>query len=295
MSKTLSRETLDIIDATAPVVAAKIDEIVPAMYHRLLKDPEIRALFNMSNQAGTSPQHKALASALVAYAVNIRTPEVLEGAIERIAQKHAGLQILRKHYPYVGNALIGAIQEVLGDAATPSVVEAWGDAYWFLADILMAREEEIYRSAEEKAGGWRGWRSFEIVDKQPETAQVTSFVLRPTDGGPVMEQRPGQYLSFRFDLGDGEEARRNYSISSAPNGRDYRITVKREDQGKVSSWLHDRAGIGTQVQVSPPAGEFFLEPEGRKQVVLVSGGVGFIFSLFSFLPRSTFILIHVSI
>jgi nitric oxide dioxygenase len=89
-----------------------------------------------------------------------------------------------------------------------------------------------------------------------------------------MPHRPGQYLSFRFDLGAGDEARRNYSISSAPNGRDYRITVKREARGRVSGWLHDRAEIGTRILVSPPAGEFFLDPRGKRQVVLLSGGVG---------------------
>ena len=65
MHKPLSEETLSVIEATAPVVAAHVDQIVPCMYRRLLADPEIRALFNMSHQGGDSPQHKALAGALV--------------------------------------------------------------------------------------------------------------------------------------------------------------------------------------------------------------------------------------
>lgn len=274
MSKALTPETLDIIEATAPAVAGQIDKIVPVMYQRLLSDPHIRALFNMSHQGGESPQHKALAGALIAYAVNIRNPEVLTNAVERIAQKHAGLQILPEHYPYVGVALIGAIQEVLGEAATPEIIAAWTRAYWFLADILIAREETLYQQSEQTPGGWRGWREFEIVEKQPETDEITSFTLRPVDGGPVMAHRPGQYLSFRFDLGETEDARRNYSISSAPNGTDYRITVKREPGGKVSEWLHDVAQVGSSAQVSPPAGDFFLDLQGKRQVVLLSGGVG---------------------
>lgn len=271
MPEPLSPETLDLIEATAPVVAAHIDDIVAGLYRRLLADPEIQGLFNMTHQDGSSPQHKALAGALVAYATHIRNPAVLGGGIERIAQKHAGLQILPKHYPHVGAALIGAVAEVLGDAVTPEIVAAWTKAYWFLADILIAREEQIYAGAAGLDGGWRGWRAFEIAGKEAETGAITSFTLRPVDGGPVMKHRPGQYLSFRFDLGE-EEARRNYSISSAPNGRDYRITVKRE--GKVSGWLHDHAAIGTRVLVSPPAGDFFLDSRGKRQVVLLSGGVG---------------------
>ena len=267
-------EILDLVEATAPVVAEHIDRIVSVFYHRLLADPEIRALFNMSHQGEVSPQQKTLADTLLAYATHIRNPAALIGGIERIAQKHAGLQILPEHYPHVANALIAAIGEVLGDAATPAITAAWTSAYWYLADLLMAREEQIYADAALKSGGWRGWRAFEIAERRDETAEITSFTLRPADGGAVMKHRPGQYLSFRLDMGEGDEARRNYSISSAPNGRDYRITVKREPEGRASGWLHDQARIGTQVLVSPPAGDFFLDPRGKRQVVLLSGGVG---------------------
>ena len=274
MSNDLSPESVAIVEATAPAVAANVDQIVAVMYRNLLADPDIRALFNMTHQEGGSPQHKALANALVAYATHIRTPEVLLAGIERIAQKHAGLQILPEHYPYVADALLKAVSEVLGDAATEQVLTAWGEAYWKLANILIRREEQIYRHAEGTTGGWRGWRSFEISARQDEADHIMSFTLRPVDGGPVMVHRPGQYLSFRIGLPDGQEVRRNYSISSAPNGRDYRITVKREANGKVSGWLHDDATLGTRLQVAPPAGDFFLEPAGKQQVVLLSGGVG---------------------
>ncbi|WP_102225408.1 NO-inducible flavohemoprotein [Acidimangrovimonas sediminis] len=274
MPKPLTEETLAIIEATAPVVAAHVDRIVPCMYGRLLADPEIRALFNMSHQHGNSPQHKALAGALVAYATHIRNPGVLAGALERIAQKHAGLQILPEHYPHVASALLGAVAEVLGKAATPEILAAWGEAYWFLADTLIAREEEIYAGSEARDGGWRGWRRFRIAAKVPETPEIVSFTLRPVDGGPVLRHRPGQYLSFRFTPAEGEEYRRNYSISSAPDGESYRITVKREPGGRISTWLHDEVEVGAEVDVAAPAGEFFLDPTDKREVVLLSGGVG---------------------
>jgi len=274
MAKPLTEATLGIIEATAPVVAAHADQIVPCMYRRLLADPEIRALFNMSHQHGNSPQHKALAGALIAYATHIRNPGVLTAALERIAQKHVGLQILPEHYPHVGTALLGAVSEVLGAAATPDILAAWGEAYWFLADTLIAREEAIYSGSEAQAGGWRGWRRFRVAAKTPETAEITSFTLRPVDGEPVLRHRPGQYLSFRFRPTENEEYRRNYSISSAPNGESYRITVKRESVGRISNWLHDQVEVGAECDVSAPSGEFFLDPAGKREVVLLSGGVG---------------------
>jgi nitric oxide dioxygenase len=48
------------------------------------------------------------------------------------------------HYQVVAEALIQSIKEVLGDAATPEIITAWGEAYWFLADILIGREKALY-------------------------------------------------------------------------------------------------------------------------------------------------------
>ncbi|MBB3994837.1 nitric oxide dioxygenase [Sulfitobacter undariae] len=274
MVKPLTEESLCIIEATAPVVASHINQIVPCMYDRLLAAPEIRPLFNMSHQHGNSSQHKALANALVIYATHIRTPGFLSDALERIAQKHTGLQILPEHYPYVADALLGAVSEVLGEAVTPEILAAWGEAYWFLANTLIEREEAIYTVSETQKGGWRGWRRFKIMSKVLETPEVMSFILRPTDGGPVLRHRPGQYLSFRFFPSVDEECRRNYSISSAPDGEHYRITVKREAGGQISNWLHDMTDVGTEFDVAAPAGEFFLDPAGKREVVLLSAGVG---------------------
>jgi hemoglobin-like flavoprotein len=45
----------------------------------------------------------------------------------------------------VANALLPAIRDVLGGAVDERVLNAWGEAYWFLADILIARERQLYR------------------------------------------------------------------------------------------------------------------------------------------------------
>ena len=58
---------------------------------------------------------------------------------------HVGVKILPQHYPWVGEALLGAIKEVLGDAATPvEVMDAWEEAYGFLAKVFIDREKELY-------------------------------------------------------------------------------------------------------------------------------------------------------
>ena len=194
-------------------------------------------------------------------------------------QKHAGLNILPRHYPFVAEALLGAIKDVLGDLATEDVLSAWGEAYWFLADILMAREAHLYSRMAAAPGGWNGWRDFVVESTRAESEIIRSFILVPADGGAVMRQRPGQYLTFALNVPGVGDLKRNYSISSAPEDRSYRITVKREAMpgvppGLASNWLHDHAGPGTHLQVAPPAGEFYLDERSEDSVVLLSGGVG---------------------
>jgi nitric oxide dioxygenase len=279
MAEALSDKTIDIVKSTVPALEKAGTAITDRMYQRLFRTDEVRDLFNQSHHGETGSQSKALTAAIVAYARNIDNLGVLGTRVERIAQKHSGLNILPRHYPYVAEALLGAIKDVLGKAATEEVLTAWGEAYWFLADLLMAREAHIYSRMAVAPGGWNGWRDFTVESTRPESEIIRSLILVPTDDGAVMRHRPGQYLTFALDVPGAGHLKRNYSISSAPEDRAYRISVKREASpgvppGIASNWLHDHAGPGTRLQVAPPAGEFFLDERDESPVVLLSGGVG---------------------
>ena len=157
----------------------------------MFQNEAIRDLFNQSHHGETGSQPKALAAAIVAYARNIEGLAALAPAVEGIAQKHVGLNILPEHYPYVAEALLGAIEDVLADAATEEILAAWGEAYWYLADVLIARERLIYQGLAAAPGGWNGWRDFTVTEKRRESEVITSFLLRPADDGPVLRHRPG--------------------------------------------------------------------------------------------------------
>lgn len=274
MSQPLSEGTIALVKATVPALEAHGLDIVREMYARMFQNPEIRDLFNQSHHGDTGSQPRALTAAILAYASNIDNLAALAPAVERIAQKHVGLQIRPEHYPHVADALLGAIKAVLGDAATPEILAAWGEAYWFLAHILIAREERIYGELAGAEGGWTGWRDFRVEEVVEESSVIRSFILRPDDGGPVIRHKPGQYLTFWLTIPGHPPVKRNYSISNAPNGEFYRISVKREPRGLASGWLHDHARAGTVLKVAPPAGEFFLKDRPERPVVLLSGGVG---------------------
>src|SRR3954451_21050045 len=144
MPKELSQHTIALVKATVPALETHGLTITRGMYERMFQNEAIRDLFNQSHHGETGSQPKALASAIVAYARNIDGLAALAPAVERIAQKHVGLNILPEHHPYVAEALLGAIKDTLGDAATEEILAAWREAYWYLAEVLIARERAIY-------------------------------------------------------------------------------------------------------------------------------------------------------
>ena len=137
----LSQQTIDIVKATAAPIAINGEAITTRMYEILFENhPETQVLF----QNAASDQHKKLAGAVAAYAANIDNLAVLSKAVEKMAQKHVSTMVKPEHYPMVGVSLLQAVKDILGDAATDQVMEAWKEAYFFLADILIAREKELY-------------------------------------------------------------------------------------------------------------------------------------------------------
>ncbi|MEP7222919.1 MAG: globin domain-containing protein [Novosphingobium sp.] len=146
MTRTLAPETIALVKATAPALQAHGLEITKRMYERLFQDEEIKQMFDQAAQAsGEQPQR--LANAIIAYAQNIDKLQNLSGPVMRMAARHVETGVKAEHYPHVAGALLPAIKDVLGDAATDEILAAWGDAYWFLADILIAKEAEMYEAA----------------------------------------------------------------------------------------------------------------------------------------------------
>ncbi|ATB38294.1 nitric oxide dioxygenase [Cystobacter fuscus] len=269
----LNAQQRAIVKATVPLLETGGEALTTHFYRIMLGEyPEVRPLFNQAHQA-SGAQPRALANAVLRYARHIDELEQLGGLMKQIINKHVALRVLPEHYPIVGTCLLRAIREVLGaQVATDEVIAAWAAAYQQLADLLISSEERVYEETAQARGGWRGGREFRVIRKEQESAEIISFYLAPADGGPLMDFVPGQYIGMRLVI-DGVEMRRNYSLSAVPNGESYRISVKREPNGKVSNHLHDRVGVGDSLELFPPAGEFTLSPS-TKPLVLISGGVG---------------------
>lgn len=117
-------------------------------------------------------------------------------------------------------------------------------------------------------------RSLRLVEKIPESADTTSFIFEARDGGPLAAFEPGQYLPIELDIPTASKSvQRTYSLSSSPNDERYRITVKRDQEGLVSKYLHDNVETGAIISSQRPAGDFMMTCNVCP-LVLVSAGVG---------------------
>jgi hemoglobin-like flavoprotein len=146
--RTASAHAIEIVKATAPAIEEHGVAITTAMYDRLFQNPEIEAMFDRAaQQSGEQPRR--LAGAILAYARNIDKLQNLGSAVQRMVARHVETGVKPEHYPHVAAALLPAIREVLGEeVATDEVLAAWGEAYWMLADILIAAEAQAYEDAD---------------------------------------------------------------------------------------------------------------------------------------------------
>jgi ferredoxin-NADP reductase/predicted pyridoxine 5'-phosphate oxidase superfamily flavin-nucleotide-binding protein len=119
------------------------------------------------------------------------------------------------------------------------------------------------------------WRSFAISNIEDESEDIRSFYLTPVDGNVLLPFQAGQYLTLKLCLPDSNNALiRTYTISSAPHEPHYRISVKKENNGVASSYLHNTLKLGHVIDVKAPRGDFYIDPTEKRAAVLIAGGVG---------------------
>jgi nitric oxide dioxygenase len=273
----------DIVKATIPALQQHGEAITRAFYKTLFEEhPDLLNVFNPANQQNGG-QARSLAASILAYAAHIDRLDQLGGMVSRIGHKHASLEVQPEHYPIVGDHLLRAIRSVLGEAATPEILDAWAAAYQQLASIMTGYEQILYADGRSQPGGWAGYQPLTVVRKVPESDTITSFHLASPAGQLLPPFIPGQYLAVRVHLpGAPFQQIRQYSLSALSDGRTYRISVKRElapahtaaaDDGLISNHLHDHVHVGDTILAHVPQGDFVLRKSDR-HVVLLSGGVG---------------------
>ncbi len=121
---------------------------------------------------------------------------------------------------------------------------------------------------------WPGFRPLRIARVQRESDEVVSLSLRSGDGSRLPAALPGQFLVLKLPTGaEKQPVYRSYSLSGAPDGDAYRISVKHESKGRASTFLNNSAVTGDRIECSAPRGSFTLRP-GKEPVVFLGAGIG---------------------
>ncbi|GJL73361.1 MAG: hypothetical protein NMNS01_25600 [Nitrosomonas sp.] len=152
-----------------------------------------------------------------------------------------------------------------------------------------------YSPSLEKTGSWEEvaeaitarkkgnvYRNYQVIRVESESKIITSFYLKPEDSGDIHCHKAGQFLPIEIQPpGIHNRIQRTYTISNAPNGSYYRLSIKREPSAKPglppgvsSNYFHDHVRTGTTIRAMSPRGKFTLEESSTRPVVLISGGVG---------------------
>ncbi|MEM9545812.1 MAG: 1,2-phenylacetyl-CoA epoxidase subunit PaaE [Bacteroidota bacterium] len=112
----------------------------------------------------------------------------------------------------------------------------------------------------------------ESVHKETEDSVVVSFDIPPnlTDEFAFI---PGQYLTLETSI-NGEDVRRSYSLCSAPFENEWKVAIKKVENGKFSTYANSVLEAGHSLNVMAPDGNFQLVTNGDHENHYVAFAAG---------------------
>jgi ferredoxin-NADP reductase/MOSC domain-containing protein YiiM len=121
---------------------------------------------------------------------------------------------------------------------------------------------------------WAGFRPLRVADKRRESGNVTSLMLEPSDGHPLVAAMPGQFVVLRLKPApEAPVLLRSYSLSGEPSAERWRLSIKREPNGAAGAYVETGLSVGDVIDASAPRGGFTLG-QGEGPVILLSAGIG---------------------
>lgn len=120
---------------------------------------------------------------------------------------------------------------------------------------------------------WKG--SLKVAEIIDETPGIKTFrLVDPVAGGVPFTFLPGQFISLAAQIG-GKRVSRVYTIASSPSeSRHIELTIKREEKGVFSRYLHDELRVASTVEAWGPQGVFTFTGAEASSLVLIGAGVG---------------------
>mmetsp|Transcript_20440 Transcript_20440/g.47793 ORF Transcript_20440/g.47793 Transcript_20440/m.47793 type:complete len:432 (-) Transcript_20440:159-1454(-) len=283
--KYLTPKRREVIAVTAEAVANNVHKITPIFYATMFKNnPEVMAFFNRANQVNRA-QPAALAHAVLASVGHLDNMEAIADAANLIAHKHCALGVLAEHYPIVHDNFLAATAQVLGDAVTADVADAWSGVLQYLAQHFIDLEANLYAQSTARNEDWdaRTPKNFVVRGRSLDAENLVSLFLEREDGKAAPAFKPGQYLTVcNNPTSEALFAPRHYTIATPEVSNNcLRICVKRVGGGStgnppgiMSNYLHT-VGVGDVLSIRPPFGVFTTDNAQRfSSVAYVTAGCG---------------------
>lgn len=139
----LTEQVKITIKSTAHILHINADDIAARVYDLLFERyPQTKLLFS----GAANEQARKLAQIIINYCEHIDDLESISEQLDHIAQTHVNADVHPGHYTMMGQVLLQAIKDVLGDEASDELLAAWRTAYFYLADQLIERERTVRAS-----------------------------------------------------------------------------------------------------------------------------------------------------
>uniref|UniRef100_A0A7S0ZD16 nitric oxide dioxygenase n=1 Tax=Timspurckia oligopyrenoides TaxID=708627 RepID=A0A7S0ZD16_9RHOD len=274
---------IELMQKSANMLQGRGPEVATKMYDNFFsKHPEMKFYFSTcflgkkadeDGKTQTTLMAKVMAHILFQFCIHIDDLDKFKEDCERVSAKHVSRGIKPEFYPFLGEALILALKEVIGSEASDDVLSAWRKAYDHIASLFIETEKKLSAEVRDQPGGWEGFRKFTIVDRVEEadansmttdsddeldeTETKSVFTLEPVDGNKTLPAHKfGQYVCIRYQMGD-VTTHRNYTLQSITDNK-LVIAVKHMDEAPTSKYMLENWKLGFGVETSPPVGTFLL-------------------------------------
>ncbi len=128
------RESFALVVTRAPDLTSRFYDVFFERY------PQVRPMFGRSPRR---QQEEMLTKALVAVVDHLEDPSWLGHTLKALGAKHVAYGVTEEMYAWVGECLLVALADALGEDFTPAVAAAWTAAYGAIAGAMIegAREE----------------------------------------------------------------------------------------------------------------------------------------------------------
>lgn len=127
---------VETLEESFDLVAPQGDELMRTFYDNLFEAaPSVRPLFEAVDM---ERQRQALLNMLLVLRESLRDLDDIIPDLEELGARHVEYGAKPEHYPVVGQALIGAMSQVAGDAWKPEYTAAWQEAYPVVQDVMLS-------------------------------------------------------------------------------------------------------------------------------------------------------------